>query len=63
MASCIDKCCQTQDCDAVFMSRDNCYLVNCYSLEKCKTKQSKSSKTRSMLSIVAKSRRNRPGKK
>ena len=59
MVSCIDKCCQTQDCDVAFMSQDNCYLVDCYSTDKCVTKRLKRPKYETMLSFVARSRRNR----
>ena len=62
MVSCIDKCCQTQDCDVAFMSQENCYLVDCYSLDKCATKHLKRPKYETMLSFVARSRRNRPSK-
>lgn len=60
MVSCIDKCCQTQDCDVAFMSRENCYLVDCYSIESCVTKHLKRPKYETMLSFVARARRNRP---
>lgn len=62
MVSCIDTCCQTQDCDAALMSRNNCYLVNCYNIESCITKQLKRPKYETMLSFVARPRRNRPSK-
>ena len=59
MVSCIDKCCQTQDCDVAFMSQENCYLVDCYSIDRCATKHLKRPKYETMLSFVARSRRNR----
>ncbi len=62
MVSCIDKCCQTQDCDVAFMSRKNCYLVDCYSIDKCATKHLKRPKYETMLSFIARPRRNRPSK-
>ncbi|XP_028397021.1 uncharacterized protein LOC114520876 [Dendronephthya gigantea] len=59
MVSCIDKCCQTQDCDVAFMSQENCYLVDCYNIDSCGTKHLKRPKFETMLSFVAHSRRNR----
>lgn len=57
MVSCIEKCCQTQDCDVAFMSRENCYLVDCRSNDSCRTKHLKRPKYETMLSFVLRPRK------
>ncbi|XP_046845234.1 uncharacterized protein LOC124439067 [Xenia sp. Carnegie-2017] len=60
MRACIRKCCQTQDCDVAFVSRNKCYLVSCYTIKSCATNHLKRPKYETMMSFVAPSRRNRP---
>ena len=42
---CLEACCEHMGCHAAFMIGKNCYLVNCWSLDKCKIRKAKSSKT------------------
>ena len=50
--ACMKHCCSRSTCNLAFMIRDNCYLVDCYSEDLCKTKKSRPSNMRPRIAFI-----------
>ena len=52
MAKCMEKCCDSKECDIAYMVQKKCYSVSCSSKEDCKPVSVKASKKTPLISAM-----------
>ncbi len=52
MAKCMEKCCDSKDCDLAYMVEKKCYSVSCSSKEDCRPVSVKASKKSPLISAM-----------
>ena len=52
MAKCMEKCCDSKDCDLAYMIEKKCYSVSCSRKEDCRPVSVKASKKTPLISAM-----------
>lgn len=52
MANCMEKCCDSRDCDLAYMVEKKCYSVSCSSKDECRPVSVKASKKTPLISAM-----------
>ena len=52
MAKCMEKCCDSKDCDLAYMVEKKCFSVSCSSKEDCRLVSVKASKKTPLISAM-----------
>lgn len=52
MAKCMEKCCESKECDVAYMVEKKCYSVSCSSRDDCKPVTVKASKKTPLISAM-----------
>lgn len=52
MAKCMEKCCDSKDCDLAYMVEKKCFSVSCSSKEDCRPVSVKASKKTPLISVM-----------